>query len=111
MKLNRVNIGEIIRQKVDECGMSQSQFASKIGLLRQNIKKTVFDKESLDTNLLCVISEVLECNFFDYYSCAAEDNLKEVRAMLTIEIGKERKEKFFRFFFGENKMENLNKDL
>lgn len=109
MKLKRLNIGELIRQKVEESTYSQAQFAKEIGLQRQNIKKTVFDKESIDTNLLCRVSEVLDCNFFDYYKSNTEDDRKELKATLTIELGKEKQDKTLRFVFGDNNIEILNK--
>lgn len=108
MKIERVNIGEIIRQIVEMKGWSQSEFAKKIGMARQNVAKQVFGKTSLDTNLLCVISEVLNCNLFNYFK-TDPDNTQELRATLTIEMGKERKDKTFRFVFGENNIEIQNK--
>jgi len=66
MKIERINLGEVIRKKVEEKGFSQAEFARLIGVQRQNVVKTVFEKTGIDTNMLCVISEVLECNLFDY---------------------------------------------
>lgn len=115
MKINRLNIGEEIRKKVEERGMSKAKFAELLGIARQNIEKTVFQKHSLDTDLLCNISEVLNCNFFDYYKsnilCNKIDYIeqKEIKATLTIEMGAEKKEQILRFVFGENNIEILNK--
>lgn len=101
MKITRINLGEVIKEKVEEKGFSQAEFARLIGVARQNIVKTVFDKQSLDTNMLCVISEVLECNLFDYFKSDTPDK-KEVKATITIELGKEKKDRTVRFVFGEN---------
>ncbi len=109
MKINRINLGEIIRQIVTEKGMSDASFAKEIGMQRQNVKKMVFEKQSLDTNLLCIISEVLECNLFDYFKSNANDYGRELKATLTIEMGKEKKDKSFRFVFGDNNLEILDK--
>lgn len=110
MKINRISLGEIIREKVEKSGMSKAKFAEKVGIARQNIEKTVFQKQSLDTNLLCQISEVLDCNLFDYFKCNTDDdNIKELRATLTIEMGAEKQDKTLRFVFGENDIEILNK--
>ena len=93
MKISRVNIGNLIKQVVERKGWSSAYFAKQIGIQRQNITKSVFQKESLDTNLLCVISEVLEYNFFDYYKseelgCNDSDynKPKEVTAVLKLSI-------------------------
>lgn len=102
MKIERVNLGEIVKQKVEEQGMSQAEFARKIGMQRQNVVKLVFEKASLDTNLLALISEALGCNFFDYFSSNTEDDRTELKATITIELGKEKKDRTVRFVFGEN---------
>ena len=67
------------------------------------------------TDLLCNISEVLNCNFFDYYKssglCNKTDYMgeKEIKATLSIEMGSEKKEQVLRFVFGDNNIEILNK--
>ena len=70
--------------------MSKAKFAELLGIARQNIEKTVFQKHSLDTDLLC-------------------NEKKEVKATLTIEMGAEKKEQVLRFVFGDNNIEILNK--
>ena len=67
MKINRLNIGEEVRRKVEESGLSKAKFAELLGIARQNIEKTVFQKHSLDTTLLCNNSEALECPDCDHY--------------------------------------------
>ena len=71
----------------------------------------VFEKRSLDTELLCTISEVLDCNIFDYFKGDADDDTKktELRATLSIEMGREKQNKTIRFVFGEHDIEILNK--
>lgn len=116
MNIQNINLGEVIRQKVEERGMSKAKFAELLGIARQNIEKTVFQKHGLDTDLLCNICNVLECNLFDYFIDA--DNVRnsldytprtELRAKLIIEMGHETQDKSLRFVFGENDIEILNK--
>lgn len=109
MKIERVNLGEIIEQIAAEKGLNQAQFGKLIGMQRQNVKKTVFEKHSLDTDLLCRISEALDCNLFDYFKSNTNDDRQELKATITIEMGKEKKDKSFRFVFGENNIEIVNK--
>lgn len=114
MKMNRINIGALILQKVEEKKINKKKFAESIGIQRQNINKSVFEKHSIDTDLLCTISEVLECNFFDYFSTKEGSNQKnyierEVKATISIEMGSERKDKVIRFSLGDNGIEILNK--
>lgn len=108
MKINKINLGDVIREKVEECGMSKAKFAESLHIARQNIDKTVFSKHSLDTDLLCNICEVLNYNLFDYYrsdvACNTKDYTRkdEIKATLSIEMGEKKQDKVFRFIFGEN---------
>ncbi len=115
MKVLTVNIGEIIRQKVEDAKISKAQFAKALNIHRQNIEKTVFQKYSLDTNLLCAISNYLGCNFFDYFVDA--DNISPVgdettisrprqvaNVTVSIEMGAEKHDKQFTVLFGDNKL-------
>jgi len=109
MKIERINIGQLIKEKVADKGLSQAEFARKIGMARQNVAKLVFDKPSIDSNLLCTVSEVLGCNLFDYYKSNSLDDGTELKATITIELGKEKKDKTVTFVFGDNNIEILNK--
>lgn len=111
MEITSVHIGEIIRQKIKEMNISQAQFAKALNIQRQNIKKTVFEKHGIDTDLLCTISNYLGCNLFDYYTdrsdCAKpkivyKPKTKVVKATLSIEMGPNKDEKDFSLVFGEN---------
>lgn len=66
MEVAKLHLGQEIRRIVDDKGISQAEFARSLGIQRQNIKKMVFERESLDSDLLQKISQVLECNLFDY---------------------------------------------
>jgi transcriptional regulator with XRE-family HTH domain len=109
MKIERVNIGEIIKKKVEESGSSFASFAKSIGIQRQNLEKTVFGKKSIDTDMLSEISEKLNFDFFQYYRCLDECNkndyvlneIKEVKAFITLQVGGEKKEEKFTFSFGK----------
>ncbi len=89
MTIERQNIGKLIKEQVKEKGMSQAEFARLIGMARQNVAKLVFEKKSIDTDLLCKISEVLDCNFFDYYKSNYSDEKMELKATITIKLSKE----------------------
>lgn len=61
------HIGKIIRQRLEETGMNKSEFARRINTTPQNIYG-IFKRKSIDTDLLKEISQVLEYDFFQYYS-------------------------------------------
>lgn len=62
-----VHIGKRIKEELYGQGISVSVFAKKINRSR-NVVYDIFDRESIDTDLLQKISEVLRCNFFELYS-------------------------------------------
>ena len=115
MKINRTNIGEEIRKKVEEAGMSKAKFAKQLNIARQNIEKSVFQKHSLDTDLLCNICEVLNYNFFSCFETQEKCNLNDysnnqkIKAKLSIELNGHKEEKTFELNF-EGK-ENKNNEL
>lgn len=111
MKIERINIGELIKNELTSRNISFSSFAKSIGIQRQNIEKTIFSKVSIDTEMLSLISEKLDFNFFQYYKDLDESNkkddttneIKEVKALITLQLGQEKKEEKFTFFFGKDK--------
>lgn len=116
MKYERVFIGEIIRQVVAEKGMSSLAFAKLIGKQRQNMESSVYKKASIDTGLLVLISEALDYDFFKYYRPFEKEKDycnksydSDIKATLTIELKKEKKEQVLKLVFGENNLEILNK--
>ena len=107
MITRRVNIGELISEKVEERGLSKAKFAESIGIARQNVDKTVFAKHGIDTDLLCVICEVLDYNFFECFTpCNQNDYIsQEIKATVIIEMGTEKQERAYKFVFGKNNVE------
>ena len=52
MKIREVNLGVFILNLLNERGISKGEFADTLGIKRQNVNRDVFDKKSLDTNLV-----------------------------------------------------------
>ena len=77
MNIQRVNIGLSIEQKLNELGMSKSEFGRKIGVPQQNVNR-ILDKTSIDTDKLATISEALGYNFFKEYTDDLSDTSMEV---------------------------------
>lgn len=119
MKYERVNIGEIIERIVRDKNISNAEFARMIGIQRQNIRSTVYSKASIDTNLLATISEMLDVDLFAYYrplepngsNCNKiyDKSDSGIKAVLTIELQKEKKDQVLKLVFGDNNLEILNK--
>jgi hypothetical protein len=62
-----IHIGKVIKARLLETGMSKSEFARRINKTSQNVYD-IFDRKTIDTGLLVIISSVLEFNFFEAYS-------------------------------------------
>ena len=60
----KFHIGRLIKSVFDEKNMSVSEFARQIHCERTNVY-TIFDRPSIDIDLLARISKVLEHNFFE----------------------------------------------
>ncbi|HKC68997.1 MAG TPA: helix-turn-helix transcriptional regulator [Bacteroidia bacterium] len=58
-----IHIGEIIKEAVKEKKMDVTEFAKKINYTRRNVYK-IFNKPSIETDVLVKISEVLGENLF-----------------------------------------------
>lgn len=79
MKIERVNIGLAIEQRLNELGMSKSEFGRKIGIPQQNVNR-ILEKSNIDTEKLITISEALGYNFFLNY--VGEHNTSVVNGAL-----------------------------
>lgn len=61
-----IHIGKKIKEVLDKTPISVVDFAKSINLTRNGAYK-VFEKETIDTGQLQVISKVLNHDFFQYY--------------------------------------------
>lgn len=72
MRFEKVNIGLLIEQKMNELDINKSEMARRSGIANQNINR-VLERSSIDTDKLIAISEALDFNFFDCFR-SIEDN-------------------------------------
>lgn len=62
--MKNIHIGSIIRQKLEESPLSIAEFASQINRTRTTVYD-IFNRKSIDVDLLLSISEVLDYNFME----------------------------------------------
>ncbi len=62
-----IHIGKLIKKRLLEAGMSKSEFARRINKTSQNVYD-IFERKTIDTGLLMIISNILDYNFFEPYS-------------------------------------------
>jgi transcriptional regulator with XRE-family HTH domain len=70
-----VHVGKKIRQVADQKGVKIAELGRRINTARQNVYK-ILAKKTIDTGLLLKISNVLEHDFFQYYTPLKEENQK-----------------------------------
>ena len=67
--------GEIIKQKVKECGIKITDFAKAIHCNRNNVY-SIFRRKSIDIELLLLISKVLQYDFINEIYCKHSEDEK-----------------------------------
>lgn len=76
--MSDIHIGKKIREVLDKSHFSVVEFAKKISITRDGAYK-IFEKERINTALLQKISDVLEHDFFAYYT-SPNSTVKENKA-------------------------------
>lgn len=62
-----VLIGQIIKDIIERRGMTKTELGKRLNMSPTNVHK-IFKRNTIDTGLLQKISEVLEYDFFSYYT-------------------------------------------
>lgn len=62
-----LHIGDEIKKKFDQSGLTQKEFGNRIGMAQQNVAR-IFASESIDTKRLVAVSNALNYNFFELYT-------------------------------------------
>lgn len=83
-QMKKIHIGRLIKQKFDESGYSTAELAALIHCDRTNIYR-IFNRTSIDSELLNRISEALQYDFMQAYSSKTSATGK-LKTSLTIEI-------------------------
>lgn len=72
---NHIHIGQLIHEQLRNDQRSVGWLAREIGCTRNHVYK-VFNKPSLDVDLLLRISKSMQFNFFQYYTAALYESMK-----------------------------------
>ena len=86
----KINIGLAIEQRINELGISKSEFGRRIGLASQNVKKFL-ERESIDSSKLVEVCQALDYDFFSLYvgkTCEGNTSLLNVNRLKTIILDK-----------------------
>lgn len=61
-----IHIGLEIESRINQLNISKSEFGRRLGKQKQNLKR-IFERSSIDTDMLLQISKILDYNFFRLY--------------------------------------------
>ena len=76
-----IHIGKLIEEELHRQERSVTWFANKLYLRPEPIHIKIFKRQSIDTELLLRISQVLHVNFFEYYSRECQNREKQSTLM------------------------------
>lgn len=86
--MNRIiNVGLAIEQRINELGITKSEFGRRIGIPNQNVNR-VLSKSSIDSDKLVEICNALDYDFFKLFSSSVEEtktsllNILKLKAIL-----------------------------
>ena len=74
-----IHIGKKIKEELYKQKISVSTFAKKISRSR-NVVYDIFERESVDTDLLNKIGKILNCDFFSVYSAQKEYSQEGIKS-------------------------------
>jgi hypothetical protein len=69
-----IHIGKLIKNRLEEIGMTKTEFARRINRTSQNVYD-IFERKTIDTGLLFKISTILDSNFFERFSLKLNSKL------------------------------------
>jgi transcriptional regulator with XRE-family HTH domain len=90
------HIGSLIKQKVRERGLSNTEFAKAIHCSRTNVI-SIFKRESINVKQLKLISDVLGYDFFEIYS-EKKNKTPRKHILIVIKINNMVKKNYYYFF-------------
>ena len=88
---NKVQIGQLIKERFLQSGFSVEKFASAIGCNRDNVYD-IFRREQINTDQLLKISKILKFDFFKTYSDLINNEMI-TQIQIVINIPREEMEK------------------
>ena len=63
IELKEVHVGQAIKHRIEELGLTKSEFGRLIGVPQQHINR-LLERETMETKKLCKVSQALDFNFF-----------------------------------------------
>lgn len=110
---------ENIRKIRESMGYTQEVLAEKLHVTQASYARFERGATKTDLGMVQSVADFFSMSLIDVITYPKKyidsdyinnlDSKKEIKATLTIEMGKEKKDQIFRFIFGDNDVEILNK--
>jgi transcriptional regulator with XRE-family HTH domain len=112
---HEVVIGQKIKEVFENSGIKIGDFADKLGMVRQNVYR-IFERTHIDTGLLIRISQLLEHDFFQYYTNPFEPDIPTPRNIASADNPASRSEEEYallstELFRTKAELEQANKEI
>lgn len=78
-----INVGLAIEQRINELGITKSEFGRRIGIPNQNVNR-VLSKSSIDSDKLVDICNALDYDFFKLFSSSVVENKTSLLNILKV---------------------------
>ncbi len=83
--MEEIHIGRLVKEKMKQLHISNTEMAEKTGCTRQNIG-SIIKRKTITTDLLSTISEALGYDFFQHYTLVKQAGLEKKIEDLQAEI-------------------------
>lgn len=83
----KINVGLAIEQRINELGITKSEFGRRIGIPNQNVNR-ILSKSSIDSDKLVEICNALDYDFFKLFSSSVDEdktsllNVQKIKKLL-----------------------------
>lgn len=85
IELKEVHVGQAIKKRFDETGMTKTEFGRLIGVPQQHINR-IFERDTMETKKLAKICQALDYNFFALF-CDFPTNVNAYLAAVALGNG------------------------
>ena len=81
--IKHIHVGKAIEARRTELGISKSELGRRIGIPQQHVNR-ILERETMETNRLIKVSEVLDFNFFSLF-CPVQHQISAYLAAVTLD--------------------------
>lgn len=81
--IKHIHVGQAIEARRIELGISKSELGRRIGIPQQHVNR-ILERETMETNRLIKVSEVMDFNFFSLF-CPVQHQISAYLAAVTLD--------------------------